>query len=178
MEGALATWMKSNNIECEFYAKPGLLLMMQLMSTWGSILENKTYEQDMSKADQRFCFRYTDSVLNPKFPASSHLECLYSSVCVRPVRKTHCWFSHEVAHIVCKVLPSLCCFHKQNSFLGSSGYLVPRKHQMYFCPDMTLKLLTGTLSITKHASKQINKTEVTLLYYAMLFVLLQWRHFT
>ena len=29
--------------------------------------------------------------LNPNFPASSHLLCLYSSVCVGPVRKLHCW---------------------------------------------------------------------------------------
>ena len=33
--------------------------------------------------------------LNPKF-----LLCLYSSVCVRPVRKSHCWFSHEAAHVM------------------------------------------------------------------------------
>ena len=35
--------------------------------------------------------------LNAKFQASSHLPCLYSSVCVKPVRKPHCWFSHEEA---------------------------------------------------------------------------------
>ena len=35
----------------------------------------------------------------PKFPASSHLLCLYSSVCVRPVQKPHCWFSHDVVYI-------------------------------------------------------------------------------
>ena len=35
--------------------------------------------------------------INPNFPASSHLLCLYSLVCVGPVRKPHCWFSHEVA---------------------------------------------------------------------------------
>ena len=34
-----------------------------------------------------------------KFQASSHLLCLYSPVCVRPVRKPHCWFSHEAAHM-------------------------------------------------------------------------------
>ena len=33
--------------------------------------------------------------LNPKFPASSHLLCLYSSVCVESVCKPHCWFSHD-----------------------------------------------------------------------------------
>ena len=38
--------------------------------------------------------------LNPKFSACSHLLCLYnSSVCVGPVRKLLCWFSHETAQI-------------------------------------------------------------------------------
>ena len=36
--------------------------------------------------------------LNPKFQASSSFLCLYRSVCVGPVRKPHCWFSHEAAH--------------------------------------------------------------------------------
>ena len=34
--------------------------------------------------------------LNPKFQASSLLLCLYSLVYVGPVKKQHCWFSHEV----------------------------------------------------------------------------------
>ena len=38
--------------------------------------------------------------LNPKFQASSQLLCLYSSVCVEPVWKPHCWFSHEAAHFL------------------------------------------------------------------------------
>ena len=33
--------------------------------------------------------------LTPKFQASSLLLCLYSLVCVGPVRKPHCWFYHE-----------------------------------------------------------------------------------
>ena len=37
--------------------------------------------------------------LNPKFQASSSFLCLYSSVCVGPVRKPHCWFSHEAAQM-------------------------------------------------------------------------------
>ena len=37
--------------------------------------------------------------LNPKFPAYGHLLCLCSSVCVRHVRKPHCWFSHYPAHV-------------------------------------------------------------------------------
>ena len=32
--------------------------------------------------------------LNPKFQTSSSFLCLYRPVCVGPVRKPHCWFSH------------------------------------------------------------------------------------
>ena len=39
-------------------------------------------------------------VLNLKFQASSFLLGLYSLVCVGPVRKSHCWFSHEAAHLL------------------------------------------------------------------------------
>ena len=38
--------------------------------------------------------------LHPKFQASSHFLWLYSLVCVRPVQKLHCWFSHEAAHML------------------------------------------------------------------------------
>ena len=31
--------------------------------------------------------------------------CLYRPVCVRPVRKPHCWFSHEAAHILHIIVP-------------------------------------------------------------------------
>ena len=37
--------------------------------------------------------------LNPTFQASSLLMSLYRPVCVGPVRKPHCWFSYEMAHI-------------------------------------------------------------------------------
>ena len=46
--------------------------------------------------------------LNPKFPVSSHHLCLYSPVCVGPVRKPHCCFSHEAAHIFFALLPQPC----------------------------------------------------------------------
>ena len=36
---------------------------------------------------------------NPKLPGSSHLKCLYSSVCVRPIPKPHCCFSRDAAHL-------------------------------------------------------------------------------
>ena len=38
--------------------------------------------------------------LNPKFQASSSFLLLCRLVCVRPVRKPHCWFSHEMAQIL------------------------------------------------------------------------------
>ena len=50
------------------------------------LCENKGADQLRSNctADQRLCFRYTDSTLNPKFQASMLLLGLYLSVCVRP----------------------------------------------------------------------------------------------
>ena len=36
--------------------------------------------------------------LNLKFQASSSFLC-FSVLCVGPVRKPHCWFSHEAAHL-------------------------------------------------------------------------------
>ena len=69
--------------------------------------ENKGADQLRSncEADQRLCFCYTDSTiplhtLKSEFQASSSFLSLYRSVCVGPVRKSHCWFSHEVAHIM------------------------------------------------------------------------------
>ena len=53
----------------------------------------------VTEADQRLCFRYLDSTINPKFQASSHLQWLYSLVCVRPSQIPHCWFFHVAAHI-------------------------------------------------------------------------------
>ena len=67
--------------------------------------ENKGGDQlhGNREADQRLCFRYSDStipsLLNSKFQASSLLLYLYRPVCVHPVRKPHFWFSHEAAHL-------------------------------------------------------------------------------
>ena len=68
------------------------------------ICENKDADQ-LREADQRLCFRYTDSTiqvlyyLNPKFQASNHLLGLYSLVCVGPGRKPERWFSHDAAYL-------------------------------------------------------------------------------
>ena len=48
--------------------------------------------------------------LNPKFAASSHLLCLHSLICVRPVRKPHCLFSHDAAHFIIRFLSSCILF--------------------------------------------------------------------
>ena len=67
--------------------------------------ENKDADQlrGNREADQRLFFatRIVQILfyLNPKFQASSSFLCLYRSVCVGPVRKPHCWFSHEAAHM-------------------------------------------------------------------------------
>ena len=70
------------------------------------ICENKDADQlrGNREADQRpfvFATRIVQLLyfLNPKFQASSQLPCLYSSVCVEPARKPHCWFSHVAAHL-------------------------------------------------------------------------------
>ena len=68
------------------------------------ICENKDADQLAVTAKLISAFVFTTQTvqflffLNPKFPASSHLQRLYSSVCVRPVQKPHCWFSHDATH--------------------------------------------------------------------------------
>ena len=70
------------------------------------ICENKGADQlrGNRKADHAFVFDtqivQTLYFLNSKFQASSSLLCLYRPVCVGPVRKLHCWFSHEAAQII------------------------------------------------------------------------------
>ena len=70
------------------------------------ICENKDADQlrGNREADQCLCFRYSDStiplLLKSEISTSSSFLCMYRSVCVGPVRKPHCWFSHEVAQIL------------------------------------------------------------------------------
>ena len=74
------------------------------------IIENKGADQLRSncEADQPlgFATRIVQFLpyLTPKFQVSSLLLKLYRPVCVRPVRKPHCWFSHEAAQIIEKSL--------------------------------------------------------------------------
>ena len=79
------------------------------------ICENKDADQLRCnhEADQRLCFRYTVQFLyfiNPKFIVSSHLLCLYSSVCVGPVQNPNCWFSQAQAQMSTDNAPGIVDF--------------------------------------------------------------------
>ena len=69
------------------------------------ISESKGADQLRSNAKLISAFVFATRIvqflfyLNPKFQVSSSFLCLYSPVCVGLVRKPHCWFSHEAAHI-------------------------------------------------------------------------------
>ena len=69
------------------------------------ICENKDADQLRGTAKLISAFVFATWIvqslyfLNPKFQASSHLEWLYSLVCVRPGQNPHFWFSHVGAHI-------------------------------------------------------------------------------
>ena len=66
------------------------------------ICENKDADQlrGNREADQRLCFRFTDSTI-PLLPKSEISSFYSSSVAVQPglCRKPECWFSHDAAHI-------------------------------------------------------------------------------
>ena len=55
-----------------------------------------------------------------KFQASSILLCLCSSVCVGPVQKPDCWFSHEAAHIMLFRLSFLCYIYRLKLLIRKS----------------------------------------------------------
>ena len=62
-----------------------------------------------------------------KFPVSSHLLCLNSPVCVGPVRKPHCWFSHEAAQLMilqdhCIRKPTICICETKGADQLCSNY--------------------------------------------------------
>ena len=72
--------------------------------------ENKDADQlrGNREADQRLCFRYSDSTIPPllysKISSFQPASVAVQAVCIRPVRKPHCLFSHEVAHIIVSCL--------------------------------------------------------------------------
>ena len=75
--------------------------------------ENKDADQLRSNAKLISAFVFATRIvqflfyLNPKFQASSYFLCLYSLICVGPVRKPHCCFFHEAAQIMLGSLSSL-----------------------------------------------------------------------
>ena len=68
--------------------------------------ENKGTDQLRSncEADQRLCFGYTDSTIpllsNSKISSLLPSSVLVQPVCVGPVWKPHCGFSHEGVHFL------------------------------------------------------------------------------
>ena len=68
------------------------------------ICENEDTDQLHTdcKADHTFVFatRIVQFLffLNATFQASSHLLLLHRTVCMEPVRKPQCWFSHDATH--------------------------------------------------------------------------------
>ena len=91
--------------------------------------------------------------LNLKFQASSSFLCLYSSVCVGPVRKPHCWFSQEAAQMLLPGNLVLCmtvgCLRQQAmDLLGNSGYAlklylltpIPYLHTSYLREGTTTRI--------------------------------------
>ena len=99
--------------------------------------ENKDADQlrGNREADQRLCFRYSDStiplLLKSKIQASSSFLCLYRPVCVRPVRKPHCWFSHGAAHLPVHVGASSLMIYRRTFMLRITKFC-PCKIQRFF----------------------------------------------
>ena len=64
------------------------------------ICENKDADQlrGNREADQRLCFRYTDSTMSLLLK-SEVVFFDYRLVCVGPVRNPNCWFSHAQARL-------------------------------------------------------------------------------
>ena len=84
---------------------------ISILSFWCDIIEpphGKTNNLHRRKQRRISAFVFATQIvqflfyLNQKFQASSSFLCLYSWVCVGPVRKPHCWFSHEAAHMLIK----------------------------------------------------------------------------
>ena len=86
--------------------------------------ENKGADQPCSNCEADHAFVFATGIvqfiyfLNPKFPASNHLLCLYSPVCVGPGWNPNCWFSHTQALIIFsrlivfnlwKIFDKVCC---------------------------------------------------------------------
>ena len=69
-----------------------------------SICENKDADQKLISFFVYATWIVQSLFLNPKFQASSRPV----TVCVRPVRKPHCWFSHDVAQVLFQYMGFAC----------------------------------------------------------------------
>ena len=71
--------------------------------------ENKDADQLRGNREADHAFVFATRIvqflfyLNPKLQASNSFLCLYRLVCVRPVQKPHCWFSHEAAQLILRL---------------------------------------------------------------------------
>ena len=105
----LCTNQKKNKILCSLKYFEQCIFIGYLSHLMGKpticIGENKGADQLCGNRELISAFVFATRIvqflfyLNPKFQASSSFLCLYRPVCVGPVRKPHCWFSHEAAHL-------------------------------------------------------------------------------
>ena len=118
------------------------------------ICENKVADHFRSKceANQRLFFatRIVQFLifLNLK-SASSHLLYLYNLVCVRTVRKPHCWFSHAKAHIhfpVKEAVSNIC--EKIEAVLNISADQLRAKEQHFVLDTDNLGISKDVLKVT------------------------------
>ena len=90
--------------------------------------------------------------VTPKFQAFSLLLCLYSPVCVRPVQKPHCWFSHEVAHMYVKHkvhFSTVCSPSSRNCIFQNHTFLKDLKKIITMSPFCTPKVLKKAINFFK-----------------------------
>ena len=85
--------------------------------------------------------------LNPKFQDSSSFLCLYRPVCVGPVRKPHCWFSHEAAQIICAQILKLVLMRSHKLAHNERACVQPMKIPIGRCSLYKRTALINPVSI-------------------------------
>ena len=109
--------------------------------------ENKNADQFRSNCEAYSLHIY---FLNLKFPASSHLLCLYSSVCVGPVRRPHCWFSHDEAYVFVPLRQHILYFVEIYQFNGWKVRRIFKKQYTYY-----INLSIFILNSLVHCSQKV-----------------------
>ena len=113
--------------------------------------ENKGADQLRGNREADHAFVFATRIvqflfyLNPKFQASSSFLCLYSPVCVGPVRKPHCWFSHEAAQMLSQIRP----------FYGGGDFYLSIYNSMAQCGQFSKPrgILSMSIKIWKRKQK-------------------------